>query len=100
MVLAIDLANAERAAMGRSNIGPGISSDFSGESKDYTRAPDSETYFADLVESGCVDNLSWSIFAGAGVPAAADVDQFMQGVFNAVTNRNAKILRAKVAPRR
>jgi len=78
--------------MGKTNVWPSVSADFSGTLKDYTKAPDAETYFADLIDSECVVNLSWQIFAGAGVAAASNRTAFIQGdhnVWNVVAGLDA-----------
>lgn len=82
IVLAIISANNEREAMGLTNVWPSISSDFSGTRKDYTKVPDSESYFTDLMDSGAVDNLRWYIFAGAGVMPATNRAGFNLGNHN------------------
>ena len=82
IVLVIISANYERAETGQTNVWPGVAADFTGALKDYTKAPDAETYFADLMDSGCVENLSWSTFAGAGVAAASNRAAFCQGDHN------------------
>ena len=82
IVVAILSVNLERESMGKSNVWPSVSSDFSGTLKDYTKAPDAETYFADLIDSECVVNLSWQIFAGAGVTAVSNRTAFIQGDHN------------------
>lgn len=82
IVLTIISANYEREEKGQTNVWPGVSADFSGTLKDYTKAPDAETYFTDLIDSECVENLSWSAFAGAGVAAASTREIFCQGDHN------------------
>ena len=83
VVLAIISSNTEREAMSMGSVWPSMSSTIADGTtiKDYS-AGDAETYFSDLIESKTVDNLSWFVFAGAGVPAATDATQFKTGGFN------------------
>ncbi len=83
IVLAIISSNTEREAMSMGSVWPSIASTIADGTtvKDYS-VGDSETYFSDLINSKTVDNLSWFVFAGAGVPAATDSDQFKTGGFN------------------
>lgn len=84
IVLSIISANAEREAMRKTDVWPSVASDFSGVLKDYTKAPDSETYFTDLMKAEYIEgSLGWYAFAGAGIPAAADVEMFNEGNYNA-----------------
>ena len=75
-------ANDERKALGLNSVWPGVLSDFCGMQKDYTKAPDSETYFADLISAKAVEHLSWIVFAGGGVAAATNRESFLQGNHN------------------
>ena len=63
------------------NMGSTKDAKFAG-SVDYTAAADSETYFADLIKSQSLENMSWAVFAGAGIPAATDETQFKSGNYN------------------
>lgn len=83
IVLAIISSNTEREAMSMGSVWPSTTSTISDGTtkKDYSTG-DAETYFADLIDSKTVDNLSWFVFAGAGVAAATDSDQFKTGGFN------------------
>ena len=81
IVLSIISANTEREAMSLGSVWPGKKSDFAG-AVDYTAAANSETYFSDLITSEAVENLGWSVFAGAGVQGAADQAQFEAGDHN------------------
>ena len=82
IVFAIISANYEREVKGQTEVWPSASADFSGELKDYTKVPDSETYFMDLMQLKSVENLSWHAFSGGGVGAASDSQAFSQGGFN------------------
>lgn len=82
VVLSILSANSERETKELAPLWPSVSADFSGTQKDYTRAPDSETYFTDLMDSGVLPDLNWYHFAGAGVAAATNRASFMQGNYN------------------
>ena len=82
IVFAIISTNYEREVKGQAEVWPSTSADFSGELKDYTKAPDSETYFMELMQPECIENLSWYFFSGAGVEAATDTEAFSQGWFN------------------
>lgn len=83
IVMAIISANTEREAMSMGSVWPTKTATFKdGRAKiDYSTG-DSETYFVDLIESKAVDNLSWFVFAGAGVQAATDATQFSDGGYN------------------
>ncbi len=83
IVLAIISSNTEREAMSMGSVWPSKTSTIADGTtvKDYSTG-DSETYFADLIDSKTVDNLSWFVFAGAGVAAATDSAQFKTGGFN------------------
>ncbi len=82
IVLSISSANSEREAMGLMPVWPSVSADFSGTQKDYTTVPDSETYFTDLMNSGALPSLNWSVFTGAGVTAAENRESFIHGNHN------------------
>ena len=80
IVLAIISGSAERKAVGGSPLWPGVSADFSGATKNYAQAPDAETYFTDLVARPCMPYpLGWFHFAGAGVAAASNREDFLEG---------------------
>ena len=80
IVLAIISGSAERKAVGGSPLWPGVSADFSGATKNYAQAPDAETYFTDLVARPCMPYpLGWFHFAGAGVAAATNREDFLEG---------------------
>ncbi|NLE41773.1 MAG: hypothetical protein GX615_08085, partial [Lentisphaerae bacterium] len=77
---AIISGNTEREAVGESPLWPGLSADFSGATKNYAQAPDAETYFTDLVARPCMPYpLGWFHFAGAGVAAASNREDFLEG---------------------
>jgi len=91
IVTAIIAANIERDAVNMSAIWPdketeisGVSA--SGEKKNcgpYTSG-DSNDYFGDMIEYKLVDNLDYSIFAGAGIKSAGrDKDLFAKAGYNA-----------------
>jgi hypothetical protein len=78
LVMSIISENKDREAVGESPLWPGISADFSGATKNYAQAPNAETYFSDLVALP-IPNLGWFVFAGGGVPAATNHEDFVQG---------------------
>ncbi len=82
IVLSISSVNSEREAMGLMPVWPSVSADFSGTQKNYTTVPDSETYFTDLMDSGALPSLNWSVFVGAGVTAAENRESFIHGNHN------------------
>ena len=80
IVFAIISGNTEREAVGESPLWPGLSADFSGATKNYAQAPDAETYFSDLMSLPLTEFFSgWSSFAGAGVAAASNREEFLEG---------------------
>lgn len=83
IVLAIISVNTEREAMNMGSVWPGTAATFKDGKTgiDYSTG-DSETYFADLIDSKTIDNLGWFVFAGASVPAAVDSQQFKSGDCN------------------
>ena len=83
IVMGIISVNTEREAMNMGSVWPSKTATFKdGRSAvDYSTG-DSEIYFADLIDSKTVDNLGWFVFAGAGVPAAVDSQQFRLGGYN------------------
>ncbi|MGI5870222.1 MAG: type II secretion system protein [Kiritimatiellia bacterium] len=83
IVLAIISVNTEREAMSLGSVWPTKTATFKDgrTPQDYSTG-DSETYFGDLIDSKTIDNLGWFVFAGAGVPAAVDLSQFLQGGYN------------------
>lgn len=83
LVMSIIAANTEREAMSMGSVWPTKNASFKdGKTPINYAAGDSETYFADLIDGKAVDNLSWFVFAGAGVPAATDLIQFKTGGYN------------------
>lgn len=82
IVLCILSANIEREAAGLTPVWPSVSSDFNGIPTDYTKVPDSETYFIDLMDSETINNLSWFTFAAAVIPEATNREDFLQGNHN------------------
>jgi prepilin-type N-terminal cleavage/methylation domain-containing protein len=81
IVQGIMSANLDRETMNMGSVWPSKDAKFAG-SVDYTAAADSETYFADLIKSQSLENMSWAVFAGAGIPAATDETQFKSGNYN------------------
>ena len=87
IVLSIIATNIEREALSMGEIWPTEDACF----KDWQKADEpsgytqgvSETYFADLMEYYIVEGISPVIFAGAGIPAAANTDEFRAGGRNA-----------------
>lgn len=82
IVLSIISGSSKREAMGLTPVWPSASADFSRKQKDYTKVPDSETYFTDLMDSKALPGLDWSVFAGAGVTAAKNRENFNKGNHN------------------
>ena len=88
IVLAIISANTEREAMSLGSVWPSKNASIAPTKPnyDYTGDTDSESYFIDLIGrvagEGAVDNLSWFVFSGAGVPAATKLDMFETGGCN------------------
>lgn len=82
IVKAIVQENIVRDSNSRGTIWPSKNANFFGK-VDYTAAADSETYFSDLIQSQALENMSWSMFSGAGVPAARDQTEFEGGGYNA-----------------
>ena len=88
IVLAIISANTEREAMRMSSVWPTTNACINPNKHkhDYTTDSNSESYFADLVGrtpgEGAVENLSWFVFAGAGIPAATTAAEFEKGGYN------------------
>ena len=82
VVTAITASNIEREGMSLGSVWPTTTSDFTGATVDYTVAADSETYFADLIGSDAINDISYSVFSGAGVSAASDQTTFKQGDHN------------------
>ncbi|NLE40761.1 MAG: hypothetical protein GX615_02890 [Lentisphaerae bacterium] len=80
LVLSIISGSNEREAVGKSSLWPSVAADFSGATNNYAQAPDAEAYFSDLVALPCMkDYLGWFVFAGGGVPAATNLEDFVEG---------------------
>lgn len=82
IVMSIISTNIEREAMSMGSVWPSKNATFESSTPYDYSGGNSEKYFADLIKSKSVDNLSWFVFAGAGVQAATDETQFLTGAFN------------------
>ena len=78
IVYGIIQSNLEREALSLDSVWPSDRTFFNDDEKSYVGKSSSE-YFHDLIKSEAVDNFTFSLFAGGGVPTAASLAQFLAG---------------------